>query len=909
MLRIVGRGGVVVGCLAALAGACSAAEDGKTRGLPAFPGAEGYGAVAVGGRGGKVIHVTTLKSDGPGSLQAACDAEGPRIVVFDVSGVIVPPNVDKGRRYLAIRHSNITIAGQTAPGAGVTIAGMVSALRGTKVKPVRDVVLRFLRIRPTAARKGGRNLRALELSNSARIICDHVSGSWSIDDCFDLYTATEATVQWCTSEESDIWLEGGDEPHNFGMITGYGGPRPITVHHTLLANHRERTPACGSYPTDFRNNVIYNSGSGMGLLVRASYADAFAMNIVGNFVKAGPGGIIGNRIYLPPRAIGRGGVGPYRKGIGRFFLDGNYFGPAGGYVRPWLSQAAGKAVVDRPFDLPPVETQPAPWAQDLVLASAGCLPRDAVSTRTVREVLTGTGEWGRHTPGGGLMAGLTPGRAPTDTDRDGMPDAWERSHGLDPKDASDAGKTVPKGASRGDRHMGYTYVEFYVNSLADRLTAEALTRWRLEPPPARPWAKPALGLSPMATPHGSLDEIVAALADQNRARQASADRRVKYATAPAWFAVQQLSRMGDAAKPAVPALVKLLGGDDTRQATFAAWALGAIGPAASDAAPALAAAMKKDWAVKGGKWTWSPVGFAAWALGRIGAKSPAAVSALVAVLTDGKHPRAAEPALYALRRAGAAAQPALPVLLRHLDSPHAVGALANIGAPAVPGLTKALSDSRAHLRLGAVEALGLIGPRAADAAPKVAALLSDKHVPVRVRAARAAAAMAPASKAVLGALVEALGDGDMAVRQAAAESLGRCGPAAGDAVGALSKLLVGQARDEVRVSAAAALGRVGPAGIGALKEALTGKAPRAARRSAARALGGAGSAGEEVLVTALADKDAGVRREAAWALARIPAATPEAKAALTAALDEPDYVVPVAAAAALKAVRSKAEKD
>ncbi len=120
-----------------------------TAGLPAFPGAEGFGAAAVGGRGGKVIHVTTLAGSGPGSLQAACDVEGPRIVVFDVSGVIVPPNVDKGRRFLAIRHSNITIAGQTAPGAGITING---------------------------------------------------------------------------------------------MITGYGGPRAITVHHTLLANHRERTP-------------------------------------------------------------------------------------------------------------------------------------------------------------------------------------------------------------------------------------------------------------------------------------------------------------------------------------------------------------------------------------------------------------------------------------------------------------------------------------------------------------------------------------------------------------------------------------------------------------------------------------------------------------------------------------------
>jgi pectate lyase len=104
-----------------------------------------------------------------------------------------------------------------------------------------------------------------------------------------------------------------------------------------------------------------------------------------------------------------------------------------------------------------------------VLAQAGCLPRDAVSKRAVQEVRTATGSWGRHDPEGGLMAGLTPGKPPVDSDSDGMPDAWEAAHGLNPKDPADAGRTVPAGASENDRHKGYTYIEFYINELADRL--------------------------------------------------------------------------------------------------------------------------------------------------------------------------------------------------------------------------------------------------------------------------------------------------------------------------------------------------------------------------------------------------------------------------------------------------------
>ncbi|MFO7898951.1 MAG: HEAT repeat domain-containing protein, partial [Planctomycetota bacterium] len=672
--RGLGRAGMILLLIVGVAGA-------GDRALPAFPGAEGFGAVSVGGRGGRVIKVTNLKPKGPGSLQWALEQPGPRIIVFEVSGVIVPPHVSKGRRYLSIHHSNVTIAGQTAPGAGITINGMLSTRRGRKEKTLHDVTIRFLRVRPTAAKGSGRNLRALELDNCERIIVDHVSGSWSKDDCFELYSGKDATVQWCASEESDIWLEGGDEPHNFGMITGYHGPRPITVHHTLLAHHRSRTPLSGSYPFDFRNNVLYNSGEGMLFIVRANESARHSTNIVGNYSKAGPGGMIGVRIYRPPYTAGRGPIKPYRKGNGRFYLDGNYMDWLGGYVEPWKRGRPRKNVVDKEFaDYPKVSTHTAEEAHRLVAAAAGCLPRDAVSKRTIRELRTRGGSWGCHIPDGGLMEGLEPGDAPPDSDGDGMPDDWETEQELDPNDPADAKKTVPKGASPGDRHAGYTYVEYYVNDCADRLVAGAFTHARLDVLIPKDGGFRAGGLSPMAEHHGSLAAMLAAIKDQNMARQNAKDRRTREDTDAAWLAVQQLSRLGAKAKPAVPKLIEMLEADDRRTATFAAWALGAIGRHAKEAVPALSRALEKDWKARHGKWDWCPVGFAAWALGRIGNDAAPAAPALGRVISSGKHPWATDACLWALTQMDA--EPAMDVLLAHVEHPHAAQALANIGPAA-----------------------------------------------------------------------------------------------------------------------------------------------------------------------------------------------------------------------------------
>ena len=179
--------------------------------VPAFPGAEGFGAGTSGGRGGRVIKVTNLNSDGPGSLKEALLVNEPRIIVFDVSGVIEgpPPHgewiIAKSKR-IYTANSPVTIAGQTAPGAGVTINGQLCISTEDGGVSTDNSIVRFLRIRNPYHRPGiGDNISF----GSNRGILDHVSGAWGNDENFDLSSLRHGTVQWCGIEESagygDIW--------------------------------------------------------------------------------------------------------------------------------------------------------------------------------------------------------------------------------------------------------------------------------------------------------------------------------------------------------------------------------------------------------------------------------------------------------------------------------------------------------------------------------------------------------------------------------------------------------------------------------------------------------------------------------------------------------------------------------
>ena len=221
-------------------------------GIPAFPGAWGGGMFTTGGRGGQVIEVTNLNDDGPGSFRAAVEAEGPRIVIFRVAGIIqLESNID-------IDNPNITIAGQSAPGDGICLANHSLNIN------TENVILRHLRVR-RGRPEGGQGSDNIGGNPIGQIIVDHCSASWGMDENLSLYRymkpmpdgsrlklpVKNTTVQYCISSEA---LNAGD--HAFG---GTWGGEDSTFHHNLFACNTGRNPSIGmSGEFDYRNNVIFN---------------------------------------------------------------------------------------------------------------------------------------------------------------------------------------------------------------------------------------------------------------------------------------------------------------------------------------------------------------------------------------------------------------------------------------------------------------------------------------------------------------------------------------------------------------------------------------------------------------------------------------------------------------------------
>ncbi len=435
--------------------------------LRAFPGAEGWGAMSKGGRGGRVIKVTNLNASGPGSLAEACAAEGPRIVVFDVSGVI--------RGNIRITHPYITIAGQTAPGAGITVEGVISSYD----YGVHDIIIRHLRVRRRRDIGSGGDCIQLgglgpNRSGTYNMILDHLSLSWGNDEVIDLYHAHHVTVQWCTIEESDD--QGHSKgAHNYGMISAAENNGAVSVHHNLWAHHARRVPCLAPYrensASDFCNNVIYNCRGGYvddGHGVRAKSP----VNLHKNYYRRGPQTL--GRMY--PFALS-----PHMS----YYVRDNYFEDWGiqghprhwkppnqpGGVPRWIQFNNNGREIDTAAKTPQIQLVDAKAAFELVLAKAGCWPRDRVTKRTIGEVKSRTGTWGRNAPmeptDEWFLEGLAPTKAPVDTDGDGLPDVWEKMHHLDASDPADAARTVATGESTGDRHLQYSQIEFYINELAD----------------------------------------------------------------------------------------------------------------------------------------------------------------------------------------------------------------------------------------------------------------------------------------------------------------------------------------------------------------------------------------------------------------------------------------------------------
>lgn len=415
---------------------------------PAFPGAEGYGANAIGGRGGRVIEVTTLDDSGPGSLRAAIEAQGPRIVVFRVAGTIelLTP--------LIIKNPYITIAGQSAPGGGIALKSHNMDDAPLEIS-TQHVVVRYLRVRPGPMSTLSHNVDALIIAREARhIMIDHCSFSWATDENISIwYNARNITIQWSIISEALLNSTHDAGPQSYGLLIG-DQTTDISIHHNLMAHNHRRNPRATGGNIDIINNLIYNAGATPSRL----FGDAVEgnpmggyYNYIGNFIKPGPSSEFDFEVKLD---VLNGGV------LSAFLAQN--IAPH----RPDNTQAEQSIVhpdgrrfmANVRWPGPFTTITPAQTAYDQVLADAGAtLPvRDDADRRLVDEVRSGGGRIIDDPQDVGGWPTLSPGVAAADSDHDGMPDEWETANGLLPTDATDGPID-----SDGD---GYSNVEEFLNS-------------------------------------------------------------------------------------------------------------------------------------------------------------------------------------------------------------------------------------------------------------------------------------------------------------------------------------------------------------------------------------------------------------------------------------------------------------
>jgi pectate lyase len=426
---------------ARLQGASASAES---RATPAFPGAEGFGSTTPGGRSGRVIFVTNVDDDGPGSFRAACDAEGPRIVIFRVSGLITLA------KPIVIKNPYITIAGQTAPGDGICLRNY------TFVIATHDVIVRYLRSR--LGDVSGQEADSITLASGAQnVILDHCSATWSEDEALSLAgNVSNVTVQWCLIAEGLNHSKHSKGAHGYGSLSRANGP--VTWHHNLWAHNDSRNPRLGDnygrspYPTfDVRNNVIYDYGE----IASGLTQGVLKVNYVANYIRPGPSSKATTPIHI-------GGPSDLSFYIRENVFEGNsaltadnsqFFDPV------MINGKRQVQTVAEPFVVQPVKTTSAQRAFEAVLRLVGAsLPRrDSVDARIVEEVRQRKGSIIDSQEQVGGWPALKSQVAPVDSDDDGMPDSWERQHGLNPHDPAD-------GATDKDKD-GYTNLEEYLNSI------------------------------------------------------------------------------------------------------------------------------------------------------------------------------------------------------------------------------------------------------------------------------------------------------------------------------------------------------------------------------------------------------------------------------------------------------------
>jgi pectate lyase len=454
--------------------------------VKSFPTAEGFGASSRGGRGGRVIKVTNLNDRGPGSLRACMENTGPRTCLFTVGGTIA---LHSNIRVSGPSMSYLTVAGQTAPGDGIQIKNYGIWL----TSGVHDVILRFLRIRhghdaTPDLYQNGFNFLAYEGNPAVQpynIILDHMSLQWGTYINVEFSGAYNWTTQWSLigpSENAVDYVDPqGDPASSYGFVMGSYSTltETGTLHHNILTGNEARSPLIGRAEVfDMVNNIMFNwYGCTYGTRFHEFNEEIFGAQVNANLI---------NNIWLHGPAqtgciLGTiDGDGSARDPNPQIYLSGIRTPFCGGAScnNPTLNEAGfrgsdrfgNSAISDAdfrvysPFPAPPVTVTPLNSLESTLVANVGATKpaRDSLDTLYLTMFTSRQGHGGEQPTRrcmrcGQVYPSLANGPAPTDTDGDGIPDAWESAHGLNPRNSADGARTAAN---------GYTDLENYLNELA-----------------------------------------------------------------------------------------------------------------------------------------------------------------------------------------------------------------------------------------------------------------------------------------------------------------------------------------------------------------------------------------------------------------------------------------------------------
>ncbi|MEM7014443.1 MAG: hypothetical protein AAF585_23530 [Verrucomicrobiota bacterium] len=417
-------------CILALSGFLVAAED---QALLAFPGADGIWAQTSGGRGGRVVRVTNLNRRGPGSFAwAVNEVKEPRTIVFEVSGVI--DCRDEIAFWIDSENDHVTIAGETSPG-GIAFYNY----RNFVIRDgAEEVMMRFLRFRGTRIHTKN-DPDGLLIWKAKNVIVDHCSFAGACDETISGSDAENVTIQWTGFDESrkekahSDWFDNDGQWHNYGGL--YSRSKNVSIHHCLFAHQSKRNPLANedSY-VEAVNNVIYNYSNSQ----QTWGAAGGGLKIANCYFKLGP-----DRRKNPA---------PVRDNV--IAISGCVSKERDGSPGPRVDDLRDLG------DLNLRSIQTAEEAYPLVLSKAGALPHDTTSARMARETREGSGKQGYSADIEADRRALRSDTVVADADGDGLPDEWERKHGLNPSAAADSSLPTPS---------GYTWLEKYCHERAQAL--------------------------------------------------------------------------------------------------------------------------------------------------------------------------------------------------------------------------------------------------------------------------------------------------------------------------------------------------------------------------------------------------------------------------------------------------------